>query len=360
MAKAKYFDGVTAAQRSDGMKPDAPLEPFDFNVLAPKGWAAKLSSAIADHLIGPIYAFSRQFMPILPLAGLLHVTRDAQVRDILLRPDDFHTPFGPEMAELGKGATFLLGLEGPEHDRLHTLLSTVIQRDDTDRIAALSRRFTGALLENSAGQIDVIQDLLKRVPAEICLRYFGLSCDDVDDFGDWTMAVSALLFGDPYGKAETRQLALAGTRRLQMVIDHAITRARLHRDKGLLQTGKGETLVERLVLLQAEQPISDEEIGAILLGLATGFIPTNTLAASRMLDVLLDRPEAMAMARTAAVAGDMAAMRRIVLEAGRLNPALAPGQWRYCPRDTVINVDGREKRIKAGTTLLVSTNVCHA
>ncbi len=230
----------------------------------------------------------------------------------------------------------------------------MIRRDDGALIAGLSTRFAGALLENSAGRIDVVGDLLKRVPAEICLRYFGLKFDDVDALGDWTMAISALLFGDPYGVPETRALALNGTRRLRFVIDDALARTQLLCRQGKLPA-EGETLIERLVLLQQQGAVTDAEIRAILVGLATGFIPTNTLAATRMLQVLLDRPEAMAMARAAALADDLPTMRRIVLEAGRLSPALSPGQWRYCPQDTSVMVDGRAKTIKAGSTLIVST-----
>jgi Dyp-type peroxidase family len=355
MAKVKYYAGVKAAQKAQMADPESALEPFNFSVLDAGSRMARLSSAVAQKLLGPIYAFSRAFMPVMPLAGLLHVTRDAQVRDILLRPDDFQTPFGPEMAEMGDGATFLLGLEGPKHDRLHAIMQKVIRRDDSQIIATMSSEFATALLENSAGRIDVVGDLLKRVPGEICLRYFGLKCDDVDALGDWTMAISALLFGDPYGKPATRSLAMNGTKRLRFVIDDALSRTQALYRRGKLPKDSGETLIERLVLLQQEMPVTDSEIRAILLGLATGFIPTNTLAATRMLQVLLDRPEAMAIARAAAAADDLPTMRKIVYEAGRLNPALAPGQWRYCPRDTVLSVDGREKRIEAGTTLLVST-----
>ena len=354
MPQVKYFAGIEAAQQATAAAGPAPLAPFDFNVLAETSVLARVKSAITGALLPPIYAFSRAFMPILPLAGILHVTRDAQVREILLRPDDFHTPFGPEMAELGDGATFLLGLDGPEHDRLHAILAQVIRRDDGEMVAALATRFATALLDNSKGRIDVIGDLLKRVPAEICLRYFGLKYDDVDALGDWTMAISALLFGDPFGDPATRTLALERHAAAALVIDDALARTQMLCRQGRL-TGDGDTLIERLVLLQQKQPVTDAEIRAALIGLATGFIPTNTLAATRMLTVLLARPDAMAMARAAALADDLPAMRRIVLEAGRLSPALSPGQWRYCPRNTTVTVDGRARTIKAGSTLIVST-----
>ncbi len=350
MTKTKYYAAIAAAQAAQN-EPER-LEPFDFEVLAAKGLAARLGGA--GDLLAPLYAFSRRFMPLLPLAGLLHVTRAEQVREILLRPQDFEVPFGPEMAELGDGGTFMLGLEGPEHDRLNRILHGVFRRADGDRIAAMSLEFGSALLANSAGQIDVVADLIKRVPSEICLRFFGLACDDIDAFGDWTMALSAFLFGDPYGKPEIRKLAMNAKRRLGLVLSDALARTQRRHRSGLVDADAG-TLIERLVLIQAEERLTDTEIGAMLMGLAVGFVPTNTLAASNMLMELLKRPAAMAKARAAATANDRVTMRLIVREAGRLNPALAPGQWRYVPRDTTLAVGRRLRTIKAGTTLLVST-----
>jgi Dyp-type peroxidase family len=355
MAKAKYFAGIKAAQAHAKNNDGRGFEKFDFDRLAPAGKFAQLTGNASLALLGPLYALSRRFFPLLPMAGLLHVSRDEQVREILLRPDDFITPFGPEMAELGGGATFVLGLKGEEHARQHQIISAIVRREDGPRTAEMSARFTADLLKNSAGRIDVVQDLLKRVPAEICMRYYGLRCDDIDAFSDWTIALSAFLFGDPYGKAENRALALNATKRIGAVIDASVERARIVHARGKLDESNAETLIERLVLLEAKGDVTKSEIRAIILGMATGFIPTNTLATTRMLQTLFRHPAAMAMARNAAAANDNAAMRKIIFEAGRLNPALAPGQWRYAPNDTTLTVNGTAKTIKAGTTLLVST-----
>ena len=355
MSTSKYYTAVQQAQAAAGALWSGPLPPFEFGSLAPEGRIARFRSRLTQPLLSALYAVSRRFFPVFELAGLTHLTRDAQVREVLGRPEDFRTPFGPEMAELADGATFLLGIDGPEHDRLHAIMRQVLDPADGALIAELSQKFAAGLLDNSAGRIDAVEDLLKRVPAEICLRYFGLACDDVDQFGDWTMALSAFLFGDPYADPKTRALAVNAARRLRFVIDDAIARAQRDQQAGLLGSERAETLVERLVQVQAREPVSDAEIRAVLVGLATGFIPTNTLAATRMLEVLLGRPEAMAAAVQAAQTGDQLAMRRIVYEAGRLSPALAPGQWRYCPQDTTITVAGRARKIAAGTTLMVST-----
>ena len=356
MSSSKYFDGLRGAQDRTRAAWTGPLTPFAFDTIARDGRFARWRSSLALAALPVIYAAARRFFPVFELAGVTHITRAAQVREVLGRATDFPTPFGPEMAELADGATFLLGLEGPAHDRQLALIRQVMDPADAPRFGEMSREFTAALLDNSAGRIDVIADLIKRVPAEICLRYFGLRCDDIDQFGDWTLALSAVLFGDPFGDPAIRALAINAARRLRFVIDDAVLRAQQAQRQGLLsRSERAGTVTERLVQLQATEQITDAEIRAVVFGLVTGFIPTNTLGAARMLDVLLSRPAALAAATRAAQAGDPGAMRRIVLEAGRLSPALAPGQWRYCQRGTAIDIDGRSHAIKAGTTLLVST-----
>ncbi len=355
MSAIKYYAEVEAAQAAQHGQTDGAMPRFDLDVLANKGLLSRLTTVSAGELLAPIHAFSRRFKPLLSLGGLIHVTRAEQVREVLLRSADFTVPFGPEMAELGDGATFLLGLDGPEHDRLRCILSSVIRREDGDRMAAMSRQFSDALLDNSSGQIDVIADLIKRVPAEICLRYYGLHCDDADAFADWTLALSAFLFGDPTGTPKVRDLAMNAKRRLSAVIDDAIVRAQRNHRRGAINPAHADTLVERLVLVQGEHGLSDAELRAMLLGMAVGFTPTNTLAATNALLELLKRPAALAQAKAAALAEDRDTMRRIVQEAMRFHPALAPGQWRHVPRDTTLTIDGRERKIKAGSTLLVGT-----
>ena len=357
MARAKYFEGIRKAQEEDAAGGDGgPPIPFSIDALRPDSWRARVTGRLTQAAIPYVYALARQYRPVLDLAGLVHVTRAEQVRDVLARPQDFIVPFEPEMKELGGGSTFLLGLDGQDHDRLHAILTRVLLPGDVARIGAMAEQFSDGILDNARGEIDVIADLLRRVPTEICLRYFGLSCPDPDLFADWTLAISALLFGDPYGDPVTRRLAKHAQVRLTAVIEEAIARHRQVLSHGSPRLEARTTLVERFLLVQREDPsLTDGDIRAMLLGLAAGFVPTNTLAGAKMLEELLDRPEALEMAQAAARSGDAEAMRRIVLEAGRLNPALAPGQWRYCPKEATLSVDGKPRVIPAGSTLLVST-----
>ncbi len=362
MPKIKYFELIEAAQLRDAAKPFTGIPPFNFNSIAPVGILAKISNALFPKIIVSAYALSRAFFPVAKFAGFYHVTRDAQVRDIMMRPDEFNVPFGPEMKEVAGGVIFALGIDGVEQVRQNTIVRRVIKPElDISLIKSLTARFANALLENSGGKIDAVNELFKRTATEVCARYFGLSIDDPDGFADWMMACSSLLFGDPYGAEKTRALALSGAVRLRIVLDESIRRTKIR----LQRLGKvgvaEETVVERLIALQATQansdPISDDEIRAILFGMLTGFVPTNTLAAGKMLSEIVSRPDVLANAIGAAANGTSGReqMKQILLEAGRLNPAISPGVWRYCSKATEINVDGKMKTIPAGSLLLVST-----
>jgi cytochrome P450/deferrochelatase/peroxidase EfeB len=362
MPKVKYFEAITIAQAKDRAQAAGQIAEFDFTSIATKGAAAKIKAALFQQLLGPIYALSRAYFPIMKLAGFYHVTRDAQVRDILARPETFEVPFGPEMNELAGGVTFALGIDGPDQARQNAIVRKVIRpAQDMAQISVLTKEFARALLDNSGGRIDIMNDLIRRTTTEVAIRYFGFSVDDPDAFADWMMASSALLFGDPYGDEKIRKLALSGAVRLRQSLDETIRRAKASRPANRGTGDDADTIVDRLVALQRDasptDPISDAEIRAILFGMATGFIPTNSLAAGKMMQELISRPAAYASAVKAANSGEEGrkALKKMLLEAARFNPAISPGVWRFCEQESVLNVDGKIKTIPAKSLVLVST-----
>jgi cytochrome P450/deferrochelatase/peroxidase EfeB len=365
MPKTKYFEAIQAAQSRDSLHPANALPPFDFETIAPGGFSAKFKNALFQKIIGPAYAFSRAFFPIAKVGGFYHITRDEQVRDVLLRPETFTVPFGPEMKEIAGGVIFALGIDGVEQARQNALVRKVIRPDeDIELVTSLTRRFATALIENSGGKIDAINELFKRTVTEACARYFGLTIADPDKFADAMMACSALLFGDPYGDETIRRVALSGAAHLRMTLDGSVSRIRVMQARAPSSDTPpitADTIIERLLTLQSAQaqtdPISDDEIRAILFGLLTGFVPTNTLASGKILDELLRRPAAFSSAVAAARLGKdgREQLKRILLEAGRFNPAISPGVWRYSAAESEIMVGSKAKTIPAGSLLLVST-----
>lgn len=345
MLTLKYYDAIKKAQSAPA---PSPQRPFDLNDLGAdttlKRWT---TTAFASVMRGALYLF-REFWPNPQFGRLVIVTRDSDVREVLARPDLFEVPYGLEMTELAGGTNFVLGLEGAPHDRQNAIIRSVLRPTDLDRIRTLAAHYTQILIDGSGGRIDVMKDLMTRVATETCCSYFGLDPDNPDAFAEWAMSISALLFADPFGNAATRQLALNGAAQIREVIDRAIARARA--------VPETETVIGRLVGQLNDGAVTEGEIRAIVVGLVTGFIPTNTLAAGKILDDLLHRPKVWQDAIARARADDVAGLEAILLEAGRLNPALAPGQWRYARQDGVIaHNTSRQKHVKAGSVLMVAT-----
>lgn len=358
----KYFDKIKAYQASNG--PEAPGEwaPFNYQDLAPKGWFGKFAQRLLERAIPAWLFFSRETMPCARALGFYWITRDEDVQRALQDHESFAVPYGMEMRELSRGedgleGDFVLGLDGPAQQRQNRIIRRIMHPDDLKRCREWSAAFASSLLEGGGGRLDVVSDFAIRIPTEICRRYFGLSIPDPDAFAQWAIAVSAVLFADPTGDPTKRRLALAGAQRLCSVIDAAIDRARRGPDSERPRQVAERTIVERLVDLsmEPELELSPPEIRAIVLGLVVGFIPTNGLAAAKMIEELLRQPKALESAKLQARSGNAEELRRILLEAGRLNPALAPGQWRYTTRDVAVGSGRRKRTVPKGATVMVST-----
>ena len=371
MFSFKYYDDYQAIKAAQRQTTGALT--FDLDQLGADSWLQRLKLGVRDWLFRAAFAVFRAVWPVPRFGRFVIISRDADVRHVLRRPLEFNVPYGPEMRELAGGENFVLGLEDVEHGIQNTIIRQVIHegdgahegcpahKGDPAKIAASSRRFARALIASSGGRIDVMKDLVTRVATETCGEYFGIRVDDPDEFAEWTMSISALLFADPFGDPATRQLALSGAARVRALIDRSIRDDRFH---------VPDSLLVRLLKAKGSNPaLTDEKIRAILVGLAAGFIPTNTLAAGRILQELLRRRQTLDAAIAAACAAEgferagtpgtnrhKEELKAILFEAARLNPALTPGQWRYAPNATsIITSKGRTVHIAQGSVLMVST-----
>lgn len=330
---------------------------FSLTHMRTGGLLARIAARLFRRLIVPVLFILQCLWPIVRWRRLMLVTRADDVEAILKANDAFVVPFGAEMQSLGMGATFLLGLEGPEHDRQRAIIRKVIQNDDLTKLEAQVGAFTRALLDASKGQIDAQQDLIRRVAAESCARYFGLQFDDADAFAEWTLACSHLLFADPFGDPTARDMAEIAAHRIGAEID---------RTTKLLVSAGGirsysDTLVGRLVDLhlagEADAPTLDE-IRAILLGLSVGFVPTASMAGGKILDLLSRNGAARRELVDAAKLGDGDRFDLGLREAMRMAPAIAPGQWRWTLADTAwTRPGGRTFNVRKNTLILVATQI---
>ncbi|MDP2329718.1 MAG: cytochrome P450, partial [Reyranella sp.] len=359
MFELKYFAAIDRFEREERNDSDPrPLPPFDINALGSGGLLGGAARRFTRWFFLFAFWVLRAVWPVACIGRLVIVSRHDDVREVLAKPLHFKVPFGPEMRALTGGADFLLGLDGPEHDAQREILEAVVLRSDAQGIIDNTRTVTELLLRNSGGRIDIMQDLLGRVFTETCSDYFGLDLDEPDAFADRTMSVSALIFADPFGNAETRKLALNGAVRIRWLIDRAIDRAEAK--------PRANTVIDRLVQYRRADgtAVDRPQIRAMAIGTIIGLIPTNTLGAGKMIEELQRRGllqsviGAASAAEKARTAGDVDAaqrhrgeLKKLLVEASRLNPTLFPGQFRHVPKATTV----AGKPVAAGSVVVVGT-----
>jgi Dyp-type peroxidase family len=355
MFKTKYFAKIEQYKKMEHEQGGvSAVPPFDLANLGGDSNFKRAMREVQRRLFLVAFWFLRAFWPVFRLGPYVIVARHKDVCAVLEDRDTFQVPFGREMEAIIDGAGFALGMDGEAHDTqrrimeevLHDVLTDVVVRSDAAKIIKNTQYFTEKLIEGSGGRIDVVRDLMGRVFTETCAKYFGLDLEEPNALLDRALAFSALLFADPTGSADWRQQALTGSVHIRHIVDRAIAKARAG------ELGK-DTIISRLVerAMQNDGSPTDAEIRAIAIGTITGLIPTNTLAAVKILEEILRRRDILKQAKQAAREGRRDVLHDIIFEAARLNPALSPGQWRYAAKDAKI----AGKRVPKGSVLMVST-----
>ncbi|MBU6166389.1 MAG: cytochrome P450 [Alphaproteobacteria bacterium] len=330
---------------------------FRLERLEPGGIGARLFRRLVLALMAVAVWWARMFGPTrVPVVGVRIMARHHDVMAVLGDPARYPVPFGPEMILLahGPGAgdaalrpPFMLGTEGPDHASQRALVESAMAAGQgwKARFMADTTAITAALLANADGQIDVMKDVFARVTAQTGADYLGLAPPDIDAYSDWTLAMSAMLFGDPAGSDTPRELAQHAGWRLRGLIDaqlagavaalaplDAAGREGLAAARGLMWALAATKMAGGPALGPADHAL----IRSIITGLAIGLGPTTTLAGGKAFDWLLRHPGPFEQAVAAATTGNRDALRRIALEACRMAPALDPGQFRNGPDGPVL------------------------
>ena len=325
---------------------------FNFAAVDPGGLKGKVAAWLFDD---PQWwmGLLRRFWPIARFpGGWAMVTRFEHVQEVLAQEKVFNVPFGERMMEMTAGPNFVLGMQdGPDYQRNHVQILRAFKREDVGSIVApLSTRFAAEIVAGCGGRLDAIEDLITRVPTLLCESYYGVPISDKLRFAQWTIAMSGYMFGPPGERPENAGTAVAAANCIRPVIDNAIRDAKA-------AANRPDTILARFVAMQKEEAegLTNDVIRGHLFGMITGFVPTNTIAAGNVLEMLLRRPDFMARARAAALADDDDLLRRCLFEAMRFKP-INPGPFRVCSQDyTIAKGTGGATTIRAGTRMLVST-----
>lgn len=315
----------------------------------------------------PEFVYFTKYLP-LPIPRLwVLVTRYEDVAEVMSRNDVFKVAWSTETRLLNdgdaNGTNFILGLDGDrdgeggeEYDWQLERVMRAFPRDDVKRLVApISYDAAKRIVDGCGGELDAIQSLITAVPLTICERYYGVTIPRPIDFAYWTIAISGYLFGPPFDRPRIHSTVLAGAQLTRNVIDDSITR---EVDKAKTDPGKiPQTVLERLAHAHVRDPAEMPRLimRSFMMGMITGFVPTNTVAAGHILEMLLQRRDFLASARAAALTGDDELLAKTLFEAMRFMP-LNPGPWRQCDRDyTIAEGTWRATKVRKGRYLLAST-----
>ncbi|HEY2971774.1 MAG TPA: cytochrome P450 [Pyrinomonadaceae bacterium] len=307
-------------------------------------------------LLRPIFTFLRRMFPILVLGKRAIVTRHADVIEVLTRDTDFTIAEVNEARINLSDGPFILGMDrSPQYDTEAATLREAVRPEDLERIRRLVSQSAAELAAAArpAGKIDVVNGLARVVATRIVGSYFGIPAPDEPTMMRWMRDIFHDIFANPTSDANVHRDAQSSGAELRQHMDEVIAT----RKSRLREPDQPDDVLGRLLLLQnAEHAwLDDRSVRRNLSGLIVGAVDTTSKFVTLGIDELLRRPEALAGARAAAMAGETDRVRNYVYEAVRFNPH-HPLQVRFCKHETEVAAGRpRARKIPAGSTVFVVT-----
>ena len=355
MLRTKYFDKILAAQEEGEKASQMPA----FDPGRQRSTNRFLTWVKGLFLEDPRWwlGFLRRVRPTLRVGGLALVTRAQDVREVMERESEFTSPYGLEMSEMAGGSNFILGMQdGPDYRKLKSPILTAFPPDEVERrVRPIAARHAREIMDRASPAskanpfgFDAVGRLMKVVPVRICREYFGMLVDDEQEFANWSIALSSIFFADPFADRTTRELAVVASERMRMTVDRSIEAVRDGR-------GVPDTPLSRMVEMIDQGRLTRAEVHAVMLGMISGFAPTNLLAGGNCLDMVLSSRDAEAAIADAVASNETEALDLAILEAMRFKPIFI-GPWRYASADLKIAAGTKhEKLIPKGCTVWPST-----
>lgn len=311
-------------------------------------WARFVTSPRAQR---PISRVLRRLAPVLQARGRVVVSRHADVVDVLTRDVDF-TIAEVNGARMERwSGPFFLGMDrGERYERESSALREAVRAEDLERVRALVSGAAAELVDGArpAGRLDVVGGLSRVVAYRVVADYLGAPGPDQASTMRWMRALFDVLFLDGGRRAQAAATLTVAEQRPYMELLIAGRRAAV---KSGAPTP--DDVLTRLVALGAAHAwLDDDSVRRNLNGLIIGALDTTSKAVAHVVDELLRRPDALAGARQAAVAGDIDSVRGFAWEALRFLPFGVVLQ-RHCAADTVLGPNATA--VRKGSTVIVST-----
>jgi cytochrome P450 len=332
----------------------------------------------------PFFKELREKRPILvtPLCTLVTLFDD--VTEVLNMPLTFTAAL--YLPKMGNGIYLMAHDDDALHTREKSLMQGMLNRDDLPQVRAMVARISKALLDSAKGHMEAINGYCRMVPATLVQEYFGLTGIDRSKLIEWSYWNQAdTFYNQPFdllsdekrreisdhhtktGEELGKYVAELTLRRLVTVkaaeAEHTVLAPwyLLRRLGRRLLGKKSDALTDDIVtrMVRTTYPGAvDFDIKRLAInagGLLIGAIETTSQAVAQVIEYLLDDPEWLAKARSAAQSGDASAFDAIVWEALRFVP-ISPYLFRQTASSyTVAKGTDHATVIDTGTYVLAAT-----
>ena len=305
----------------------------------------------------PFFAELRQERPILVMNELTLVARFSDCTQVLQRYDTFSVAlYKPK-----QGSYWMAQDDTAEHWREKSIMRAILDREDVPAIRTYVADKAAALLGAAGGSMDAVAGLTRAVPLALVQDWFGFTHSDtaklckwsywnqIDAF--WNQPFDAIAWTDPHKIVTEREIA--NVEMAAYLVGLVAVR------EGELNFGlKHHDSVARLLMLSSSGALKFDLPRVVLNvgGLLIGAVETTSHAVVNALATLMERPDVLAQARTAALSDDAEAVDGFVFEALRFKPAF-PYFFRLCEQDTVLGLgEDYAAPIAKGTTVLAVTH----
>lgn len=312
----------------------------------------------------PFFKELREKRPILVTPKFTLITRFDDVREVLNMPKVFTVePYVPKM-----GDYLMMHDDDALHTREKSLMQCMLNRDDLPAVRTMVANVSKDILDTAGGNIEIVNNYCRMVPATLVREYFGLTGAKRSDLIEWS-------YWNQYDTFHNQPFDLLPQEKYQSIVDrHNETSKKLGQfiveliARRTLQVKAEQITLSVLVrldddivtrMLRTSYPkqldFDIKRLGINAGGLLIGAIETTSQAVAQVIQYLLDRPEWLAEAKTAARQDKTDEFDGIVWEALRFVP-ITPYLFRTTASDyTVAKGTEYETVLRAGTYVLPVT-----
>jgi cytochrome P450 len=332
----------------------------------------------------PFFKELRENRPILvtPLCTLITLFDD--VTEVLNMPRIFTVAL--YLPKMQNGIYLMAHDDDALHTREKSLMQGMLNRDDLPQVRAMVATIAKNLLDAANGNLEAINGYCRMVPATLVQEYFGLTGVDKKDLIEWSYCNQADTFynqpfdliSDQQRKEISDRHTKAGEQLSKYITELILARLLavkaelgehlllapwyLLRWLGRKLSGrKDDRLTDDIVtrMVRTAYPgavdFDIKRLGINAGGLLIGAIETTSQAVAQVIEYLLDDPECLAKAKSAAQKDNPAEFDGIVWEALRFVP-ISPFLFRQTASDyTIAKGTDHATTIKTGTYVLPVT-----